>query len=126
MPQAWAGSYPEADCQPMPDNQRCLTLYYNSNRQGATVAYPVGGRAFGTDTFLTAGAGHGLAVKNDAASAWNWDVDGSYAVVYYYSTFSGPCDMIAPNTGTNRLTNTYNENAAFQFYNTKPTSCSEY
>ncbi|MFE9497333.1 hypothetical protein [Streptomyces collinus] len=97
------------------EEKNCGIFFYNSGRTGSFTAFR------GTDvpnlagyTFLTSGAGKGRPVKNNAASFNNLSVD-SIATVFYNSGYSGACDTFAPLTATDRLRNTYNENASLAF-----------
>lgn len=93
----------------------CAVFYYNSNKEGSRTAFTHDGVAnLAGYTFLSSGAGKGLAVKNNAASFWNASVD-SIATVFYRSNYDGACDTFAPLADTNRLAKTYNENASFDF-----------
>lgn len=102
-------------------------LYYNSNTQGsyADFGYSVGnfdsvytGQGYKPMKFCKSGqAGYLQNVKNNAASAHNRHT--SYgACVYYNSWFNGAMDALQPATPvpvSRNLSNTYNENASFQW-----------
>lgn len=100
----------------------CIVLFYNSKYGGSRTTFEnnkeeEGFYNLGPYTFKTAGAGQGLSVKNNAASAQarNWGLNYN-VTIYYYSGYSGPCDRLqaTPNelTYASRLVNTYNENAS--------------
>ncbi|MCX5051291.1 MULTISPECIES: hypothetical protein [unclassified Streptomyces] len=98
------------------DSQKnCGVFFYNSGLSGSFTAFR------GTSvsnlagyTFLTSGAGKGVAVKNNAASFSNQSID-NIATVFFNSGYSGACDTFAPLTAADRLHNTYNENASMGF-----------
>jgi hypothetical protein len=89
-------------------------LFYNSNIQNAY--YPFWDKVANFDGyyFQGAGAGAGLPVKNNAASAQNLQT-GLVARVYYNSNYSGVYDNVQPTSWRN-LSNTYNENASFAWF----------
>ena len=87
-------------------------LYYNGNRGGSFIDYFYEDGDFAGDRFLSAGAGKGQAVKNNAASAWNRD--GVRMRVYYNENFSGPYDEIPAGQAEN-LVNTWNDNASLNW-----------
>lgn len=95
----------------------CLTLYYNSSQKGSHTAFFGSDGNFSDNKFLSSGAGQGQVVKNNAASANVWGIPPYYpefAVIYYNSNYAGSCDAISVNWYTDRLHNTYNENASWQ------------
>ncbi|MFD9769039.1 peptidase inhibitor family I36 protein [[Kitasatospora] papulosa] len=99
----------------------CLRLYYNSNRQGSsTYFYGSNVSNFASYTFLTSGAGKGVTVKNNAASAIN-DANSS-TTIFYNSNYSGACDTLTFYAIADQLRNTYNNNASFKF-DTSGSSC---
>lgn len=90
-----------------------LCLYYNSNWQGAKADFLNAKSTFGTYTFLAPGSGAGQLVKNNAASAQNWDHNRT-AVVFFNSNWQGTYDNVWTWTAVN-LSNTYNDNASFKW-----------
>ncbi|MFD6997340.1 hypothetical protein ACFWA5_13900 [Streptomyces mirabilis] len=56
-------------------------------------------------------------MKNNAASFYNESIT-STATVFYSSGYSGACDTFAALSSTNKLHNTYNENASMGFNRT--------
>ncbi|MGW9212279.1 peptidase inhibitor family I36 protein [Embleya sp. NPDC055664] len=122
---AVVGQAPSA--QAAPPSPRCLLhgsatrafcYFYNSNQQGGVAGWDLTyadgvGNLAGYEFAL--GAGTGLPVKNNAASA-TYQVAGSctgYALSYYLSNYAGPADFIFACTGEN-LVETYNQNASFK------------
>ncbi|MFE0774517.1 hypothetical protein [Streptomyces sp. NPDC058861] len=62
------------------------------------------------------GDGSGKAVKNNAASSKN--AHASYSAQIFYNTgFKGAKDILPPLSSVSRLTNTYNNNASFNWSN---------
>ncbi|MGI5050575.1 peptidase inhibitor family I36 protein [Streptomyces sp. JAC18] len=99
----------------------CLRLYYNSNRQGSsTYFYGSNVSNFASYTFLMSGAGKGVTVKNNAASAIN-DANSS-TTIFYNSNYGGACDTLTFYAIADQLRNTYNNNASFKF-DTSGSSC---
>lgn len=92
-----------------------LCLYYNSNVSGSFHDFDNPVSNFANYRFLSSGAGKGQGVKNNAASARN-NASVCDAKVYYNSNYQGPSDTIKDGTWAN-LSNTYNENASFNFPN---------
>ncbi len=88
-----------------------LCLYYNSDHAGSLADFELGVKDFATVRFVSAGAGKGQQVKNNAASACNKD-DNLTARVHYNSNWEGAYDSIPPGTCRN-LVKTYNQNASF-------------
>lgn len=92
-----------------------LCLWYNSNEQGSYINVLGAVSDYAGMTFTSAGAGQGLPVKNDAASATNGQPsNGSTARIFYNSNYAGVYDDVAPSTSSN-LVNTYNENASSEW-----------
>jgi hypothetical protein len=95
--------------------KNCGIFFYNSGRTGSFTAFRGSSVSnLAGYTFLTSGTGKGQPVKNNAASFNNLSVD-NIATVFYNSGYSGACDTFAPLTATDRLHNTYNENASLGF-----------
>ncbi|MGK4585838.1 peptidase inhibitor family I36 protein [Kitasatospora sp. HPMI-4] len=86
-----------------------VTLYENSNYAGGTVDVYGNVPNFAGWTFS-----NGDAVKNNAASAYNWGPGA--ASIFYNSNYAGSSDYLAPNSGENRLGYTYNNNASLWFW----------
>lgn len=98
-----------------------ICFYYNSNLVGAKHDFRFRVPDFGPYTFLAPGAGAGVVVKNNAASARSYD--GYFtARVYYNSNYSGPADDVAPLTWRN-LADTYNDNASMNWCHNQPLEC---
>ncbi|WP_329210156.1 hypothetical protein OG257_22650 [Streptomyces sp. NBC_00683] len=99
----------------------CLRLFYNSNRTGSYV-YFYGSNVsdFAPYTFLGAGSGKGLGVKNNAASGDN--VSPNPTTIFYNSNYGGSCDTLTDYAIASQLHNTYNNNASFKF-NYTSSSC---
>ncbi|EDY53714.1 MULTISPECIES: hypothetical protein [Streptomyces] len=98
----------------------CIWLYYNSAYEGSHILIG-GGSISNLDgyTYPYAGAGKGLPVKNNAASAKMRADDSFYPssmTVFYYSGYGGPCDrFMSSELGIKegpKLVRTYNENAS--------------
>ena len=88
-------------------------LYFNSGQEGSMVDMSNGHKDYGAGAncieFITAGAGRGRCVKNNAASGWNRE---DFAVtVFYKSGWSGAIDTFVSGERAN-LTKTKNENAS--------------
>ena len=90
-----------------------LCLYYNSNWAGAKADFRDKKPDLAGYTFKAPGAGAGQAVKNNAASAQNWDHTRT-AVVFFNSNYQGTYDNVWTWTAVN-LSNTYNDNASFKW-----------
>jgi hypothetical protein len=103
----------------------CLVLFHNSSYGGSRTNFVKSGPSeegfynLGPYTFLTAGAGQGESVKNNAASAHaRFGSLGSNATIYFSSGYVGPCDRLQAGgevVYVSRLVNTYNENASIYF-----------
>lgn len=91
-----------------------FVLYYNSNEAGSSACFFGSIPNFAGYTFTAAGAGQGQDVKNNAASASNWNVH--TARVFYNSNYAGVYDDVGYLTSRN-LVNTYNENASYELIN---------
>ncbi|WP_326773947.1 peptidase inhibitor family I36 protein [Streptomyces sp. NBC_01445] len=92
----------------------CGVFYYNSGREGSFTAFRGSSVSnLSGYTFLTSGAGKGVAVKNNAASFYN--ASDQIATVFYSSGYGGACDTFAKFAATDRLHYTYNENASLGF-----------
>ncbi|MFB7274579.1 hypothetical protein [Streptomyces sp. NPDC056244] len=100
----------------------CATLFYNSDFSGASLdVWNQNIPDFAPYSYSGGGAGSGQGVKNNAASALNRNSNSS-ATIWFFSGYSGPCDTMRPERGTDsRLRNTYNENASLSF--TQGTNC---
>jgi murein DD-endopeptidase MepM/ murein hydrolase activator NlpD len=89
-------------------------LYYNSDTSGSLSDFAGSisdyGSSSGCYKFVSAGAGQGQCVKNNAASAWNRT--GRYVTVFYNSGYSGPIDNFSPGADANLRAYLKNENAA--------------
>ena len=87
-------------------------LYFNSGQAGSMVDMTNGHKNYGSGSdcikFITAGAGRGRCVKNNAASAWNREQ--AAVAVFFYSGWSGRIDTFVEDERKN-LVNTKNENA---------------
>lgn len=88
-------------------------MFYNSNRAGSSTYFDANVSDLAGYTFLTSGSGQGSAVKNGAASALN-DSPG-IVTVYYNSGYVGACDTLAAYAISDKLHNTYNEDASFRW-----------
>lgn len=98
-----------------------LCLFYNSDLAGAKHDFRSRVPDFGPFPFLGSGGGSGLTVKNNAASARNFD--GYFtARIYYYSGYSGPADDVRPQAWRN-LADTYNDNASMNWCYQQPLVC---
>ncbi|MEU2929519.1 hypothetical protein ABZ636_31380 [Streptomyces sp. NPDC007251] len=109
------------------NSSRCLALSYNSNIQGSMTGFKdTAVSNFAGYTFLSSGSGQGQSVKNNAASAQfaDWVSPNDWASIFYNSGYAGACDSIPANTLVNRLANTYNQNASFNW--THPSSCYDF
>lgn len=100
-------------------NNRCeareLCLFWGSNYSGQYKDFYYSVRDFGNIRYPyygVPGGGSGQRVKNNAASAINFDY--VTARVYYNENWTGPYDNVAPR-GRRNLSNTWNDNASFRF-----------
>jgi len=93
-------------------NSNELTFYYNSGCANSRSDFATAKSSLAGYVFLSTGAGKGQAVKNNSACVWN--TKAQYAQVFFNSGFSGPDDLVPPNT-VRDLTNTYNDNASFKW-----------
>jgi len=91
-------------------NSAEMVFYYNSGCAGSRSDFAAKKSNLAGYVFLTTGAGKGQAVKNNSACVWN--TKGQYAQVFFNSGYTGPDDLVPPNT-IRDLTNTYNDNASF-------------
>lgn len=90
-------------------------LYYNSDRQGSVSDFTSSISDYGSSQpdcyeFKGAGAGQGLCVKNNAASAWNRTTGA--VTVYYNSGYSGASQGFAAGAAANLNATLKNENAS--------------
>ncbi|WP_330459432.1 peptidase inhibitor family I36 protein [Streptomyces sp. NBC_00820] len=92
-----------------------LCLWYNSNEQGAYTLFFDAVPDFAGYSFDGAGAGQWQPVKNNAASATNWQTE-IKARIYFNSNYGGVYDTI-PESSSANLVKTYNENASFNWVN---------
>ncbi|MER6994601.1 hypothetical protein [Streptomyces sp. NPDC000410] len=105
-----------ASCAP---SQPCLWLFYNSENKGSHFLTTKSISNLAGYTFTTAGAGKGLTVKNNAASA-NFRADNNFYTssgsIFYSSGYNGPCEKLESMENgivfAPRLVRTYNENAS--------------
>jgi hypothetical protein len=110
-PAAEAATYPNGVCDV---GEFCL--YYNSSSYGygSLYDYPWNKpRLYSTDTFVSAGAGQGQLVKNNAAAYWNrtqMKVD-----VYTGSGYSGSRGTVYPNSSGNFSAGYKNNVESFRF-----------
>ena len=75
-----------------------LCVWYLSGRQGSFVDYWWGANDMAADVFLSAGAGQGQVVANNAESAWNYD--STYTAILCTEAYhTGNCILIPPNSG---------------------------
>ncbi|MFD8219581.1 hypothetical protein ACFV2U_39305 [Streptomyces sp. NPDC059697] len=116
-------------------NLPCIYLYYNSSLDGSYIT--IGGGSISNlagYTFPYAGAGQGLSVKNNAASAQFRAADTDWTTsmtVFYNSGYAGPCDQFKSTAldwkSTNRLGNTYNNDASVKqvagYQGSHPSGC---
>lgn len=100
-------------------NNRCeareLCLYWGSNYSGQYKDFYFSIRDFGNiryPNYGVPGYGSGERVKNNAASAINFDY--VPARVYYNENWTGPYDVV-PARGRRNLNLTRNDNASFRF-----------
>jgi murein DD-endopeptidase MepM/ murein hydrolase activator NlpD len=88
-------------------------LYYNSDTSGSLSDFAGSVSDYTPSTgcykFISAGAGQGQCVKNNAASAKN--LTGRYVTVFYNSGYSGPIDNFSPGADANLRDYLKNENA---------------
>ncbi|GAB2824851.1 hypothetical protein GCM10022221_23590 [Actinocorallia aurea] len=95
--------------------------YYNSGLSGSLSDFTDSVPDYGTEQpscydFKGAGAGKGLCVKNEAASAWNRS--GKTVRVHYNSDYSGSYQDFAPGAQANLNATLKNENASHRFLTT--------
>ena len=85
-------------------------LYFNSGQQGSMVDMTNGHKNYGSGSdcikFITAGAGRGRCVKNDAASGWNRE--NAAVTVFSKGDWSGAIDTLVEDEKKN-LTKTKNQ-----------------
>ncbi|MCW2783255.1 MAG: hypothetical protein JWR35_3704 [Marmoricola sp.] len=93
-----------------------FVFYYNSGCVNSYSDFAGSKKTLSGYTFLSSGAGHGQAVKNNAACAFNANVD--YDAKVFYNSYCGGANDLIPAWSVVDLTNTYNENASFKFWNT--------
>ena len=89
-------------------------LYYNSDQGGSMVDMSGSVTDYGSASstcvkFITAGAGQGLCVKNNAASYWNRE--SAVVTVFYKSDWAGAIDSIGSGAQANLNSTLKNENA---------------
>jgi hypothetical protein len=100
--------------------------YYNSNQGGSLSDFTgsvsdLGATEPSCFDFKGPGAGHGVCVKNNAASVWNRT---KYTVrVYYNSNYSGASQDFAPGAKGNLDSTLKNNEASHQFLSGGPTGC---
>jgi murein DD-endopeptidase MepM/ murein hydrolase activator NlpD len=92
--------------------------YYNSDHAGSLSDFTGSLGDYGTEQpscydFKGAGAGKGLCIKNEAASAWNRST--KTVRVYYNSGYTGSYQDFAPGAKTNLNTTLKNQNASHEF-----------
>jgi murein DD-endopeptidase MepM/ murein hydrolase activator NlpD len=90
-------------------------LYYNSNHEGSVSDFTTSIPDYGATQpdcyeFKGAGAGQGLCVKNEAASAWNRT--GQTVTVFYNSGYAGASQSFAAGAKVNLNATLKNENAS--------------
>ncbi|MEV4190690.1 hypothetical protein [Streptomyces toxytricini] len=96
--------------------KRDTCFYYNSNLGGALVDIDdCWGYNHANFTFIGPGAGAGINLKNNAASAANFS-DYNPHFVYYNSNQQGPRQEIAPWSRANLNSTLKNNNASSIFY----------
>ncbi|GAA2738288.1 SpoIID/LytB domain-containing protein [Actinocorallia aurantiaca] len=100
--------------------------YYNSDHAGSLSDFTGSLDDYGTTQpscydFKGAGAGKGLCIKNEAASAWNRST--KTVRVYYNSGYAGSYQDFAPGAKTNLNTTLKNQNASHEFLASGPTGC---
>lgn len=100
--------------------------YYNSNHAGSLSDFTGSLSNYGTAQpecyeFKGAGAGQGLCIKNEAASAWNRST--KTVRVYYNSGYVGSYQDFAPGAKVNLNATLKNQNASHQFLTSGPTGC---
>lgn len=88
-------------------------VYYNSNHAGSMVDLGSSVKDYGTGSgcvkFVSAGAGRGQCIKNNAASVWNREA--AAVTVFYKSGYAGSIDAIASGSKVNLKSTIKNENA---------------
>jgi hypothetical protein len=93
---------------------REICFYWGNDYTGARADFYFQKTDFGDIRYpLGTGAGAGQRVKNNAASAINFDTLMAY--VYYNENFTGPYDFVPPNGGRRNLHHTWNDNASFRW-----------
>lgn len=115
-----------APAQAAPNNPNCLgtrafCFWYNSNQAGSVAGWDLntGFKGFANladaGVFVGPGAGQGVPVKNNAASATYQDhgVCYGYVDVFFNSNWMGPSDRV-PACGNINLSVTKNDNASFR------------
>lgn len=90
-----------------------MIFFFNSNYGGSWSDFLSQRTNLAGYKFLTNGNGKGQYVKNNAASVSSWR--NAAARVHFNSGFTGAYDYVQPYEDRN-LTNTYNENASFDWY----------
>ncbi len=89
-------------------------LYYNSDRTGSLADFSGSIADYGgTYKFISAGAGQGQLVKNQAASVRNRTFGN--VTVFYNSGYAGSSQTIAPGAAVNLNTTLKNQNASHRF-----------
>jgi len=93
-----------------------VCLFYNSNCRGSLADFNSWIPDFAGYRFISAGAGQGRLVKNDAASARN-RLAGWVARIHFNRNYQGVYDDIPPGSSTScrNLVRTYNENASLSW-----------
>ncbi len=88
-------------------------LYFNSGQKGSVADLARGFKTYGTGAdcvkFVSAGAGQGKCVKNEAASAWNRE--SSAVTVFRKSGWAGAIQGVAAGARVNLNSSLKNENA---------------
>ncbi|MFE6663131.1 hypothetical protein ACFVFH_06140 [Streptomyces sp. NPDC057697] len=104
-------------------HKTCMVFYYNSNYGGSAFIASGDIPNLGDFNFTTAGAGKGLKVKNQAASAKfraHNSSQVSYGAIFFNSGYAGPCDLFGGMENSvasaPKLAKTYNNNASLRFY----------
>ncbi|WP_198653424.1 SpoIID/LytB domain-containing protein [Actinocorallia populi] len=100
--------------------------YYNSNHTGSLSDFTGSLDDYGTEQpscyeFKSAGAGQGLCIKNEAASAWNRS--STTVRVHYNSGYAGSYQDLAPGAKVNLNATLKNQNASHRFLASGPTGC---
>jgi murein DD-endopeptidase MepM/ murein hydrolase activator NlpD len=101
-------------------------LYYNSDNTGSVSDFAGSISNYSPSTgcykFVSSGAGHGVCVKNNAASVWNRTA--AVVTVFYKSGYAGAIDSIPSGASPNLNANLKNENAGHRFGSTSRTALS--